>query len=49
MARPIEPTPILEGKDAGRFLRDLASLKYSEKKEKFLNECRDVFNKIKNN
>ena len=47
MARPIEPTPILEGNDAKRFLNEINTVKYSETKEKFLKECKDAYNKIK--
>lgn len=46
MARPIEPTPILYGEDAERFLEDLNNLKYSEKKERFLKECDEVYKKV---
>ena len=45
MARPIQPTPILEGEDAKRLLNDVDSASYSKEKEKFLNECRKIFNK----
>jgi hypothetical protein len=48
MAKPIEPTPILEGEDKSKFLSDLSSLKYDEKKEKFLKECDEIFSKINN-
>ena len=47
MAKPIEPTPILEGKDAEEFLKDLSSLKYSKKKEEFLKECEKIYNNTK--
>lgn len=50
MAKPIEPTPILEGKDAERLLNDIASARYDKKKEEFLKECKRTFNStIKNN
>ncbi len=48
MAQPIEPTPILTGKDAERFLRDM---KKREKKgmsnadKKFLEECKEIYEK----
>ena len=45
MARPIEPTPILKGKDAENLLSDIDKTIYSEKKEKFLKECTSTFNK----
>lgn len=47
MAKPIEPTPILEGEDAKRFLEDLNSLKYSKEKERFLKDCANVFKSVK--
>lgn len=49
MARPIEPTPILEGEDAERFMKDLeeAETKPNPKKKAFLNECRDIYNNTK--
>ena len=45
MAKPIEPTPILEGKDAERLLEDVSRAKYSEKKQKFLDECVEIYKK----
>jgi len=48
MARPIEPTPILKGKDAERLLNEVDNAAYSEKKEKFLKECVDIYKKTKN-
>ena len=47
MARPIEPTPILEGKDAERLLREINTARYSPKKQAFLDECRKIFNQTK--
>lgn len=47
MARPIEPTPILKGEDAKKLINDVNSASYSEEKQNFLNECRDVYNKTK--
>ena len=47
MAKPIEPTPILEGKDAERLLKEVANATFSPKKQKFLNECREIYNKTK--
>jgi len=44
MAKPIEPTPILEGKDAEKLLNDLENAEYCEKKEEFPKECKKVFN-----
>ena len=45
MARPIEPTPILEGRDAEKVLELMNSVTYSEEKQKFLDECRQVYRK----
>ena len=45
MARPIEPTPILEGEDAEQLLKEVNSTSYSKEKEKFLNECKEIYNK----
>ena len=45
MARPIEPTPILEGEDAQKVLELMNSVTYSEEKQKFLDECRQVYRK----
>lgn len=47
MARPIEPTSILEGEDAKRLLREMANAKFSPKKQKFLDECRGIYAKTK--
>ena len=48
MAKPINPTPMLEGKDKELFIRDINSLKYSQYKEDYLNECRNVYRKVMN-
>ncbi|HEY3374978.1 MAG TPA: hypothetical protein VGK02_07960 [Candidatus Aquicultor sp.] len=42
MAKPIEPTPILEGKDAERFYESLKNAKYSAKKEAQLKHAREI-------
>lgn len=34
MAKPIAPTPILEGEDAEAFIREALNVKYDEKREK---------------
>lgn len=47
MARPIEPTPVLKGEDAKRLIKEMNSSSYSEEKQKFLNECREVYSKTK--
>lgn len=47
MAKPIEPTPILEGENAIRLLKDVDSASYDKNKEKFLKECADIYNKTK--
>ena len=49
MARPIQPTPTLRGKDAERFLRDIKRReKYgpTKKEKKFLEECDEVYEKV---
>lgn len=43
MAKPIEPTPILEGKDAENLLKEVDSASYDPEKEKFLKECKQIF------
>lgn len=45
MARPIEPTPILEEKDAEKLLDEIDRATYSAEKEKFLKECIDIYKK----
>lgn len=48
MARPIEPTPILEGEDAKRVLELMDSVSYNEEKQKFLDECEEIYIKTIN-
>jgi hypothetical protein len=47
MAKPIEPTPVLEGKDTLRLINEVNSASYSEKKAKFLEECTETYKKTK--
>ncbi len=47
MARLIEPTPILKGEDAKKLIHDMNSVNFSESKQKFLEECRDIYSKTK--
>lgn len=47
MARPIEPTPILKGKDAQKLLDEISSATYSEGKQRFLEECLNIYRKTK--
>ena len=47
MARPIEPTPVLEGKDAEKLIKEVNSASYNKDKQNFLDECRDTYKKIK--
>lgn len=47
MARPIQPTPILEGEDAERLLQEIANAAFSPEKQKFLDECREIYAKTK--
>ncbi len=44
MARPIEPTPVLEGKDAEELLKEMESAIHNSEKEEFLKECKNIFN-----
>ncbi len=43
MAKLIEPTPVLEGKDAERLLNEISSATYNPKKQVFLDECKHIF------
>lgn len=43
MAKPIEPTPILEGKDAEDVLKELESVSYSAEKAAFLKKCKEIY------
>jgi len=45
MARPIQPTPILKWKDAQKVLELMNSVTYSKEKQKFLDECRQIYKK----
>ena len=45
VAKPIEPTPVLKGKDAEAFLEAVTSAKFSESKEKLLKESDEVYEK----
>lgn len=45
MARPIQPTPILEGEDARKVLEQMNSVSYSKEKQKFLDECKAIYRK----
>ena len=45
MARPLQPTPILEGKDARKVLDLMNRATYSKKKQRFLDECREIYRK----
>jgi len=47
MAKPIEPTPTLTGKDAEEVLAEIANATYSEQKEKFLKECKEAYESTK--
>lgn len=44
MAKDIEPTPTLEGKDAEEFLKSL-DVKYSRRKEEFLKRAGKAYEK----
>lgn len=43
MARPIQPTPILKGKDAETFLEDLKKAKPSPVVHKHLEDCQRLY------
>lgn len=45
MAKPIEPTPVLTGKDAEEFINDILNARYSEKKARFLKEAEEAYEK----
>lgn len=47
MAKPITPTPILEGDDKKKFLDATLNVKYDENKKKFLEECEQIYKRIK--
>lgn len=47
MAKPIEPTPILEGEDKRKFLESIQNISHDSKKEAFLKECDSAFEKVK--
>lgn len=46
MAKPINPTPTLEGEDMERFIKEVDSNRYNSKKEKILKECHSVYKKV---
>lgn len=39
MARPIEPTPRLKGKDAEEFIKSISNVSFSERKERLFKEA----------
>ena len=43
MARPIEPTPILYGKDAKQFLKDFNNAKLTPEVLKELERCEKIY------
>ena len=43
VAKPIEPTPVLENKDAKAFWDVLQNAKFDSQKESYLNQSRAVF------
>ncbi len=47
MARPIEPTPVLEGEDALRLLKEVAGARFNANKQRFLEECKQIHAKTK--
>lgn len=46
MAKPIEPTPILKGKDAKRLLKNIKKPVRSDAKAVFLADCDAVYGKF---
>jgi hypothetical protein len=46
MAKPIEPTPVLKGKDAKRLLKSVSERIHDPEKEKFLRACDDTYQKL---
>lgn len=47
MALPIQPTPILEGKDAKRLIRDMKKREkegMSKQDKQFIKECQEIYN-----
>lgn len=45
MAKPIEPTPVLQGADAERFVRETFGAKYSAERERLNEEAKRIFQK----
>lgn len=45
MASPIEPTPVLKGKDAQRFLADVKNPDRSDAKKAFMTKCDATYRK----
>jgi hypothetical protein len=45
MAKPIEPTPVLKGRDAQRLLKRAANPDRSVQKQQYLTECRAAYQK----
>jgi len=43
MAKPIEPTPILENEDAEAVLKELESTSHSAEKAAFLKKCKEIY------
>jgi hypothetical protein len=46
MAKPIAPTPVLEGEDAELLLKEIGSQIPDSKKAQFLKECASVFDRV---
>ncbi len=49
MARPIEPTPTLEGKDAELFYESLEKATYNQEKDDQLKHARKTYETLKRN
>jgi hypothetical protein len=46
MAKPIEPTPVLRGKDAKRLITSVKKAVHDPKKEDFLRACDATYRKL---
>lgn len=48
MAKPIEATPTLEGRDAEEFIENLLRRKYTPEERRLFEEMKELQNKLKN-
>lgn len=47
MAKPIEPTPTLKGKDAERFYKSVEETEFDPKKARKIEEARKIYRTLK--